>query len=283
MKNALSHTEILGEGVVALLDVMGNDEVILDSARRSYSSNKTKVFTEAENRSLMRYLMRHRHTSVYEMCEARFFLRIPIFVARQLVRHRTANINELSGRYSELPESYYIPDIEQLGPQSTDNKQGRGEVMDVTDVQIAKAQQTIRLQGHEAFETYDSLLHVSGVSREIARIVLPLSSFTEMYWKCDLHNLFHFLRLRLHPHAQYEIRIMAEAMYAAIQPHFPLAVEAFEDYQLRSRTLSRGEQDVLACLLAGESLSEDLGVREGLSLREYREFVEWYESLRSRA
>ena len=281
MKQALSHTNILNGGAVALLDVMGCEQDILDAARISYSSNKDKIHTPEEDRRLMRYLVRHRHTSVLEMAECKFYLKVPIFVVRQLIRHRTANVNEISGRYSELPEDYYVPDVQHLGAQSTDNKQGRTEVTDPADVMLAKAQQTIRLQGHEAFETYDSLLHVSQISRELARMVLPLSTFSELIWKCDLHNLFHFLRLRLDTHAQYEIQVMAQAMYDAIRPHFPFAVEAFEDYQLYSQTLSRMDQRLLARVLQGETLTEDLAISEGLTLREYREFTAWLSRLQS--
>lgn len=279
MSTPLSRTTILNHGVVSLLNIMGSDQDILDTARISYSTNKEKAHTPAEDRALMRYLVRHRHTSPLEQVEVRFYLKVPIFVARQLVRHRTANLNEVSGRYSELPEEYYVPEIQHLGAQSDDNKQGRAAVEEYDGVRLAKAQQSIRLQGHEAFEVYDSLLTVSGVSREISRIVLPLSTFTEIVWKCDLNNFFHFMRLRLDAHAQEEIRIMAQAMYDAVRPHFPLAIEAFEDYILYSQTLSRMDQRLLAQVLTGEPLTEELAIREGLSKREYREFSAWYERI----
>lgn len=280
MKTPLNETDILDHGKVVLLDVMGTDRDILEAARISYSANQTKTHTHEDDRKLIRYLTRHNHTSVFEMCEVKFYLKVPIFVARQLVRHRTANLNEVSGRYSELREELYIPEESQLGPQSAVNNQGRSETG--ASIQTKRAQQEIHRSTDESFQSYDRLLTVNNVSREISRIVLPLATYTEMYWKCDLHNFFHFCRLRLDSHAQHEIRVMAQAMFDAVTPFFPLATEAFEDYILKTKTLSRMEQQLLSTMLSStNSPSLDEAKHLGMSEREHREFVRWIQTLTS--
>lgn len=268
---------ILENGKVCLLDVMGSDADIVAAARISYNSSKTRTHTPEADAKLIRYLMRHRHTSVFEMCEVKFYLKVPIFVARQLARHRTASLNEVSGRYSALPEDAYIPEVAQCGPQSTHNNQGRSAV--VNTIGARKAQQNIVLATKHAHDVYDSLLNVSSVSREISRIVLPVSQMTEMVWKIDLHNFFHFCRLRVDSHAQYEIRVMATAMLDLVAPHFPVATDAFRDYILTAKTLSRAEQRLLARLLPATVPSREDAEREGLSEREYTEFVQWVHAL----
>jgi len=266
---------ILDYGVVGLLDVFGSDARIADAARVSYSG----VQRQSSDRTLIRYLMQHRHTSPFEMAEVLFYLKIPIFVMRQLVRHRTANINEVSARYSELPNEYYVPDPEQCGPQSTDNKQGRSPVTtrhdERFDVSVWKTRQTIDQTSHQSHDVYDSLLHVSGVSREISRIVLPLNTYTALYWKIDLHNFFHMLRLRLDLHAQYEIRVMAEAMFRLARPHFPIAFEAFEDYILNSQSFSALDQQLLFTMLQNAIIPpKEFAEQAGMSEREYTEFCD---------
>lgn len=275
--------KILGNGEVKLVDKMGADEDILAAARISYNTNKERTYTTDENRNLIRYLIRHRHTSVFEMCEVKFYLKVPIFVARQLVRHRTANLNEVSGRYSELPGEFYVPDVEQCGPQSSVNNQGRSDVQNT--ISARHAQQNIRLSQERAHDVYDSLLNVSEVSREISRIVLPVSQFTEIVWKCDLHNFFHFCRLRMDGHAQYEIRVMAQAMFDLVRPHFPLATEAFSDYILNSKTLSAMEQTLLKTLLSRIEYLPTLddATSAGMSKREHTEFCAWITSLIQKA
>ena len=270
-------TNILDHGQVVLLDVFGSDARIAESARVSYGKGTKKTSNDT---ALIRYLMRHKHTSPFEMCEVLFYLKVPIFVARQLVRHRTANINEVSGRYSELSEETYTPDETQLGPQSAINNQGRAETE--TSIQTKRAQREIINAAHESFQSYDRLLTVTNVSKEISRVVLPLSTYTELYWKCDLHNFFHFCKLRLDSHAQYEIRVMARAMFDAVAPFFPIATSAFRDYILETKTVSRTEQILLATMLSSVTLPAlDQANALGMSEREYTEFVQWIQTLTS--
>lgn len=266
---------ILDHGKVVLLDVFGSDERIVQAARVSYNESTKK---SRSNRSLIRYLVRHKHTSPLETGVVLFYLKMPIFVARQLVRHRTASLNEVSGRYSELPEELYVPDVAQCGPQSESNHQGRSDV--TNDINAAKARQTIADANRDAFATYDSLLNVREISREVARSVLPLSTYTEMYWQCNLHNFLHYCKLRIDPHAQYEIRVMAQAMYDLVAPHFPLVCEAWEDYILHSRTLSRLDVEVLRFVLQGQTPTLNEAMAFGLSAREYNELMTWLETLR---
>ena len=269
-------TNILDHGQVVLLDVFGSDARIAESARVSYGKGTKKTSNDT---ALIRYLMRHKHTSPFEMCEVLFYLKVPIFVARQLVRHRTANINEVSGRYSELSEETYTPDETQLGPQSAINNQGRAETE--TSIQTKRAQREIINAAHESFQSYDRLLTVTNVSKEISRVVLPLSTYTELYWKCDLHNFFHFCKLRLDSHAQYEIRVMARAMFDAVAPFFPIATSAFRDYILETKTVSRTEQILLATMLSSVTLPAlDQANALGMSEREYTEFVQWIQTLK---
>jgi len=267
---------ILDHGVVSLLDVFGSDKRIADAARVSYGGGPSMV-TRSDDRTLIRYLMNHRHTSPFEMAEVLFYLKIPIFVARQLVRHRTANLNEVSGRYSELPDEHYVPDPEQCGPQSTDNKQGRTIITpghdERFDIGVWKARQTLDRACQSSHEAYDSLLNVSHVSREIARLPLSLATYTSMYWKIDLHNFFHFLRLRLDSHAQFEIRVMATSMFRQVCPHFPLSVEAFRDYILDGLSFSVSEQQLLFTMMRnGVVPPKDFAKRAGMTDREYADF-----------
>lgn len=274
-------TNILDHGQVVLLDVFGTDARIAESARVSYGKGTKKSSNDA---ALIRYLMRHHHTSPFEMCEVLFYLKVPIFVARQLVRHRTANINEVSGRYSEMPEEMYVPEETQLGPQSAVNNQGRADTN--VSIQTRRAQLEIAQATTDAFQSYDRLLTLNNVSKEISRIVLPLSAYTELYWKCDLHNFFHFCRLRMDAHAQYEIRVMATAMFESVVPFFPLATGAFRDYILKTKTLSQTEQRLLATMLPSRHSSPMLPSLQhakelGMSEREHTEFVQWIQTLTS--
>jgi len=270
-------THILDHGQVVLLDVFGTDARIAEAARVSYGKGTKKINND---NALIRYLVRHRHTSPVEMCEVLFYLKVPIFVARQLVRHRTANINEVSGRYSEMPEEMYVPEETQLGPQSVVNNQGRADTR--VSIQTRRAQLEIAQATTDAFQSYDRLLTLNNVSKEISRIVLPLSAYTELYWKCDLHNFFHFCKLRMDAHAQYEIRVMANAMFASVEPFFPLATSAFRDYILKTKTLSSAEQQLLASMLASPSLPSSQDAKAlGMSDREHMEFVQWIQTLTS--
>jgi len=224
---------------------MGSDGDIADAARVSYGKGTRAV---SDNRNLIRYLVRHKHTSPLEMASVKFHLKLPIFVMRQLVRHRTAKINEYSGRYSVMSDDCYIPEVEYLQPQSQINKQGRGG--ELSEGWKNKYKTMIKDITNKATICYGLLvgnktLGHGGLSRELSRIVLPVSNYTECYWKIDLHNFFHFCRLRMDSHAQQEIQDYAKAMYELVKPHFPIAVEAFEDYSLYNTSFSRMEMNVL--------------------------------------
>lgn len=214
---------------------MGSDEAIVQAARVSYAKGTKSV---SDDRGLIRYLMRHRHTTPFEMVEFKFHIRCPIFVARQWLRHRTASVNEISARYSILDENYFLP--ENLRLQSKVNGQGGEDVMENDEFLILKQKSSCDL----AFHTYDELLR-KGVSRELARCHLPLNTFTEFYWKINLHNLLHFLKLRMDGHAQKEIRDLADQVYELIKPIVPITCEAFEDFVLGSMTLSRVEIEAI--------------------------------------
>jgi thymidylate synthase (FAD) len=260
---------VLDHGFVRLLDYMGSDESIVQAARVSYGKGTKKV---SEDRGLIRYLMRHRHTTPFEMVELKFHVKLPIFVARQWIRHRTANVNEYSGRYSVMKEEFYLPAREDIAFQSQTNMQGREEETVPEHVKD-------RFQDHQETtqrELYDQYLRFidQGVARELARINLPLSLYTEWYWKIDLHNLFHFLRLRMDPHAQQEIRVYAEVMAEMVQKVCPMAYEAFADYSLHAAYFSGPELAVLAPLLGGVTLDLEQLTPQGLSKREAREFID---------
>jgi thymidylate synthase (FAD) len=242
-------------GFVALVDAMPRlvpqgqtaDSAVVQAARVSYGQGTKKI---NEDRGLIRYLLRHRHTTPFEMLEFKFHVAMPIFVARQWIRHRTANVNEYSARYSIVPDRFYKPTADQVRKQSASNRQG-GEERFTADAAAAPdeartAEEFLRYldDAEKMYERYESLTQ-KGVSREMARIALPVSVYTEWYWKCDLHNLLRFLSLRMDPHAQEEIRIYADAMYALLQPIVPLTMEAFEDYEMGSVRLTRLELEAL--------------------------------------
>ena len=262
-------------GFVKLLDVMGDDEEVENSARISYGEGTRKV---SQTRNLIRYLMRHKHTSPFEMCEVKFHLKLPIFIMRQLVRHRTANLNEYSGRYSVMSNEFYLPEGDYLAKQSTTNSQGRGEVLE--------QQGLLQFEFNRIYDgasmAYQVLLE-HDLSREVARALLPVANYTECIWKIDLHNFFHFVKLRSDSHAQREIRDYADAMYELVKPNFPLCCEAFEDYIQGATTFSKQEMGVIKELLeyadtkaalAGMSV-KGAGVLESkLGKRESKEFLE---------
>ncbi|MBS1561259.1 MAG: FAD-dependent thymidylate synthase [Bacteroidetes bacterium] len=259
----------LDKGFVRLIDVMGDDDAIVQAARVSYGAGTKRV---TEDRGLIRYLLRHLHTTPFEMVEFKFHIKLPIFVARQWIRHRTANVNEYSGRYSEMKDEFYVPSLEQIRPQSTTNKQGRSDLTLPPDL---AAQIATRMEATQRglYDEYQSLLG-EDLARELARINLPVSNYTEWYWKIDLHNLFHFLRLRIDPHAQYEIRVYGEAMAELVKQVVPIAWEAFEDYILHSTKFSRNELSALASMLTTDLPTEADLERFGLKGREAREFLE---------
>jgi len=280
---------VLDHGFVYLIDVMGDDAAIVQSARLSYGDGTKSV---REDRGLIRYLFRHKHTSPIESCEVKLHLRLPIFVMRQLVRHRTAHLNEFSARYSIMSDDFYVPDSDFIQPQSQINKQGRDGT--ISETSIAGVQWMMQAAGDHAYDLYRVLLgertgeliydpytsndplldgEFPGIAREVARTVLPVSFYTEVYWKQDLHNLFHLLKLRSDSGAQKEIRVYADAIYRLIQPVFPLACEAWEDYVRDSVTLSRMEVDLMRDLLQGRATIDIEPSSYGMTKREMTEFI----------
>lgn len=257
---------VLDHGFIYVVDYMGNDAAIIQAARVSYGHGTRNV---REDQGLLHYLMRHRHTTPFEMCEIKFHVKLPIFVARQWIRHRTANVNEYSARYSVLAKEFYIPNQDQIAVQSTTNKQGRSEALEAARASIVQEKLT---QASEAgYSVYDLLLTPEvDLARELARMSLTLNYYTEWYWKVDLHNLFHFLQLRADPHAQYEIRVYADAILKMVQAWVPMAYAAFVEHRLNAVTFSATGMEFLRRVIDGQGLIE---ARAGLALSE-REFNE---------
>ena len=275
----------LDHGFIRLVDYMGDDQAIVQAARVSYGTGTKRL---REDRGLIRYLLRHRHTTPFEMCEIKVHMKLPIFVARQIARHRAASLNEVSGRYSVLDKEYYIPEPRDLGVQSKSNRQGRGEP--VAPERAREILDLLRADAEQAYAHYEQMLGGAaaaattgeqreqagtaaseGIARELARINLPVSFYTQWYWKIDLHNLLRFISLRADPHAQYEIRVYAQALADLTRRWVPDVYEAFVDYQLEGASLSRMELLALRALLAGEQ--PDLAAL-GMSAREQSEFRE---------
>lgn len=274
----VAHT-VLDHGFVRVVDYMGDDAAVVQAARVSYGKGTKKL---NEDRGLIRYLMRHRHTTPFEMCSIKLHVKLPIFVARQWIRHRTASVNEYSARYSILDREFYVPGPEAMAVQSSTNGQGRGDVIDPDT-----AAEMIAVLREDAARNYDHYLWmlneseegVAGgddrpaLARELARINLTLATYTQWYWKVDLHNLTHFLALRADPHAQVEIRKYANAITEILHTWVPLTAEAFEDYRAGSVTLSRQMLDAVRHMIATGRPVED-GRAFGLSPREWRELRE---------
>ncbi len=278
MEDRLFHlNEVLDHGFVRVIDYMGDDNAIVQAARVSYGKGTKSVRNDA---GLIRYLMRHRHTTPFEMCEIKLHVKLPIFVARQWIRHRTANVNEYSARYSILDREFYLPAPADIAVQSVDNRQGRGEVL--TADQSAQVLELLRRDAMVAYDTYKTLINDDGdgnpvddgapqLARELARMNLGLNYYTQWYWKVDLHNLFHFLSLRMDSHAQYEIRVYADIIGDMVKSWVPAAWGAFEDYRQGASLFSRQEIEVLKAALAGGDLDELLP-NSGMSFRERKEF-----------
>lgn len=297
------YKKVHNAGFVGLVDHMGSDAAICQAARVSYGQG-TK--SSSEDRALIRYLLRHRHTTPFEMCEVKFHIKLPIFVMRQLIRHRTANVNEYSGRYSEMVDEFYTPEMDYIQAQSKTNKQGRegeiskigkmdilGNMTDLAEVAYANYQDMITPYegddpGLEATMGQQFVPSYPGLTKELARIILPVSNYTECYWKIDLHNLFHLLGLRLDPHAQREIRDFAQAMYDLTAPLFPLACEAFDDYVMGAKTFSRMEVELLLKVInrkcpEGENCRlsshfdkiREMAAELGMTKRESEEFIQF--------
>ena len=261
--------EVLDHGFIRVIDYMGDDAAIVQAARVSYGAGTKHV---QNDEGLIRYLMRHWHSTPFEMCEIKLHVKLPVFVARQWIRHRTANVNEYSARYSILDREFYIPQPEQLAAQSVVNNQGRGEVL--TGAESARVLDILKRDAAQCYDNYESMLSQDGqqgLARELARMNLPMNIYTQWYWKVDLHNLFHFLRLRADAHAQYEIRVYAEAIAATVKDWVPLAFAAFEDYRMGGATLSAKAISVLKRQLKGETVTQE---ESGMSKGEWREFLE---------
>ncbi len=268
-RDKIREYKCLDNGFVRLVDFMGSDEAIVQAARVSYGKGTRSV---SEDTALIRYLMRQMHSSPFEMVEFKFHVKLPIFVARQWIRHRTANVNEYSGRYSEMPEEFYLPEAAQIRPQSQLNKQGRSD----DTFELEKSEGIIRqMQAtqKEMYSQYGNMLG-EGLARELARINLPLSNYTEWYWKIDLHNLFHFLRLRLDSHAQYEIQVYGEAIAKIVKEIVPMAYSAFEDYQLNAVRFSRRELNAVKLMIKMDLPQDEKLTELGLGKREIAEFKE---------
>ncbi|WPY95986.1 FAD-dependent thymidylate synthase [Limimaricola variabilis] len=258
---------VLDHGFVRMIDYMGDDAAICQAARVSYGRGTKSV---QNDEGLIRYLMRHWHSTPFEMCELKLHVKLPVFVARQWIRHRTANVNEYSARYSILDREFYIPRAEDLAAQSAQNNQGRGDVLG--EEESARVLDWLREDAHRAYDHYEAMISddgQQGLARELARMNLPANIYTQWYWKVDLHNLFHFLRLRADSHAQYEIRVYADAICEMVRDWVPAAYRAFEEYRLGGVTLSASGVECLRRMLAGEEVTQ---ATSGMSAREWREF-----------
>ena len=268
---------VLDHGFIRVIDYMGDDSSIVQSARVSYGKGTKKVSTDE---GLIRYLMRHWHSTPFEMCEIKYHVKLPIFIARQWIRHRTANVNEYSARYSILDKEFYIPAKEQLSAQSTNNRQGRGDL--ITGQQADEVLKILKDDAVRTYDNYEKMLNErfdgtvidekkSGLARELARMNLTLNSYTQWYWKTDLLNLMNFLFLRGDSHAQYEIRVYAEKMLETVKKWVPITHAAFLDYRVGAAHLSSKGLKIVKSMINGNKVSyED----SGLSKREWNELME---------
>jgi len=249
---------------VTVKEIMGSDSAIVQAARVSYGKGTKQI---SQDEALIKYLMRHHHTTPFEMCEIKFHVKLPIFVARQWIRHRTANVNEYSARYSILDNEFYIPKPEQVAKQSDNNKQGSGEAFDSG---ISKEiMDSLTNDSNLVYSHYEKFIE-QGLAREIARTNLTLNYYTQFYWKIDLHNLLHFLKLRADKHAQYEIRVYAEVMLDIIKKWVPLAYNAFVEYCLESACISRTGLEIIRKLIKGENVTRE---ESGIGKREWDELM----------
>lgn len=257
---------VLDHGFVRVIDYMGDDAAICQAARVSYGTGTKSV---QNDEGLIRYLMRHWHSTPFEMCEIKLHIKLPVFVARQWIRHRTANVNEYSARYSILDREFYIPEPDALAAQSVINNQGRGSALSGEE-----AERVLRYLRDDAMRCYDHYEEMisdnsqQGLARELARMNLPANIYTQWYWKVDLHNLLHFLRLRADAHAQYEIRVYADEMCKIVADWVPFAYQAFEDYRLGGATMSSMAMDCVRRMISGEKVTQETS---GMSKGEWRE------------
>ena len=264
---------VLDHGFVRVIDYMGDDAAICQAARVSYGRGTKSV---QNDEGLIRYLMRHWHSTPFEMCEIKLHVKLPVFVARQWIRHRTANVNEYSARYSILDREFYIPEPSHVNAQSVVNNQGRGGVLE--GAEAARVLEILKSDSNRAYDNYEAMIAETGpdgepqdgLARELARMNLPSNIYTQWYWKVDLHNLFHFLRLRADAHAQYEIRVYADAICNVVADWVPAAYRAFEDYRLGGATMSNTAIECIRRMVKGEEVTQETS---GMSKGEWREFM----------
>lgn len=267
--------KVLDHGFVRVIDYMGDDSAIVQAARVSYGKGTKQI---NQDKGLINYLMRHRHTTPFEMCDIKFHIKLPIFIARQWIRHRTASVNEYSARYSILGNEFYLPEPKNIGAQSAINKQGREDTCVPREV-ASKVLNILKSDALNCYEHYIEMMNEDdkgnimnedniGITRELARMNLTLNYYTEWYWKINLHNLLHFLSLRADSHAQYEIRVYAETMLDIVKKWLPYAYDAFEEHRLHSATFSKTGLNVIKRMINGEKLSQE---NSGLSKREWSE------------
>jgi len=271
---------ILDHGFVRVVDYMGDDTSIVQAARVSYGKGTKKVSTDS---GLIKYLMRHWHSTPFEMCEIKYHVKLPIFIARQWIRHRTANVNEYSARYSILDKEFYLPAPEYLAAQSQNNRQGRGDILE--GEQAKKVLELLKGDAEQTYNNYETMLNERydgsvinedgiGLARELARMNLTLNTYTQWYWKTDLLNLMNFLRLRADSHAQYEIRAYADVMLDTVKKWVPITYEAFMDYRVGGTEVSAKGKAVIQKLIKGEEISME---QSGLSKREWNELMEAFD------
>ena len=267
---------ILDHGFIRVIDYMGDDTSIVQAARVSYGKGTKKVSTDS---GLIKYLMRHWHSTPFEMCEIKYHVKLPIFIARQWIRHRTANVNEYSARYSILDKEFYLPAVENLAAQSQSNRQGRGDVL--TGEQAKKVLDLLKKDAEQTYDNYETMLNERydgsvidekqvGLARELARMNLTLNTYTQWYWKTDLLNLMNFLRLRADHHAQFEIRAYADAMLDTVKRWVPITYDAFMDYRVGGTEVSSKGKKIIQKLISGEEINAE---KSGLSKREWNELM----------
>jgi thymidylate synthase (FAD) len=267
---------VLDHGFVRVVDYMGNDSAVVQAARVSYGQGTKKVNAD---KGLINYLIAHRHTTPFEMCEIKFHIKLPIFIARQWIRHRTASVNEYSARYSIMEDEFYIPKAEHLSAQSKVNHQGRDESRVLNKEEQKRVLEILKKDSANAYSHYLEMINQDssgqvvdgkkeGLARELARMNLPINCYTEWYWKIDLHNLLHFLALRADKHAQYEIRVYAEVMLDMVKKWVPYSYEAFDKYRKNGKELSNSAIEVIKKILKGEKVNQE---NSGLSVREWNE------------
>ena len=268
---------VLDHGFIRVIDYMGDDTSIVQAARVSYGKGTKKVSTDS---GLIKYLMRHWHSTPFEMCEIKYHVKLPIFIARQWIRHRTANVNEYSARYSILDKEFYLPSPEHLAAQSKNNRQGRGNIIEGD--QAKKVLNLLKKDAEQTYDNYEMMLNErydgsvidekeTGLARELARMNLTLNTYTQWYWKTDLLNLMNFLRLRVDHHAQYEIRAYADVMLATLKKWTPITYDAFMDYRVGGTEVSAKGKIIIQKLIKGEKVNVE---ESGLSKREWNELME---------